>query len=88
VILRAGHVSCCGIVVSPANPDDEWSRLIMKLETVIFDVDGLLVASPDEPASRAALQDLMAGEWRSLVAGTTYTPERFTSKVYQGVCCW
>ena len=55
----------------------------MKLETVIFDVDGVLIASPHEQAWRAALQELMAGEWRSLRAGSSYAPERFTTEVYQ-----
>jgi beta-phosphoglucomutase-like phosphatase (HAD superfamily) len=40
------------------------------LQGVIFDVDGVLVASPHERAWQAALQELMAGDWRALAAAT------------------
>jgi beta-phosphoglucomutase-like phosphatase (HAD superfamily) len=53
------------------------------LKAVIFDVDGVLVASPPERAWQAALQELMATEWRDLVSSTSYAPERFTTEVYQ-----
>ncbi len=52
-------------------------------KAVIFDVDGVLVASPHEHAWQAALQELMAVEWKDLVASSSYTPERFTTEVYQ-----
>jgi beta-phosphoglucomutase len=51
----------------------------------IFDVDGVLVDSPHELAWRESLQELMEHEWRDISAQTSYTPERFTSEVYQEV---
>jgi trehalose/maltose hydrolase-like predicted phosphorylase/beta-phosphoglucomutase-like phosphatase (HAD superfamily) len=49
----------------------------------IFDVDGVLVDSPHELAWRESLRMLMEGEWRDLRGPTSWTPERFTSAVYQ-----
>jgi beta-phosphoglucomutase-like phosphatase (HAD superfamily) len=51
----------------------------------IFDVDGVLVDSPHEPAWRDALRELMDGEWSGIAADTTWTPEAFSSAVYQKV---
>jgi beta-phosphoglucomutase-like phosphatase (HAD superfamily) len=48
---------------------------------VIFDVDGVLVASPHERAWQESLRDLMATKWATTVG--TYSPERFTTAVYQ-----
>src|SRR5215475_8869704 len=56
---------------------------IMRFDGAIFDVDGVLVDSPHERAWREALQRLMAGPWRDIAAHTSYTPERFTTEVYQ-----
>lgn len=53
------------------------------LPAVIFDVDGVLVASPHERAWQDALEALMAGEWRSIAPSTSYRPDRFTAEVYQ-----
>ena len=50
---------------------------------VIFDVDGVLVASPHERAWQEALASLMATEWRDVAAATGYAPGRFTAAVYQ-----
>lgn len=50
---------------------------------VIFDVDGVLVDSPHERAWQEAVAELMAGPWRDIAPKTSYTPERFTSEVYQ-----
>jgi beta-phosphoglucomutase len=50
---------------------------------VIFDVDGVLVASPHERAWRDALAALIATDWKTVAPATTYTPERFTTAVYQ-----
>src|SRR5512141_88288 len=43
----------------------------MRFDGAIFDVDGVLVDSPHERA------------WREIVARTSYTPERYTTEVYQ-----
>ena len=51
----------------------------------IFDVDGVLVDSPDALAWQDALRDLMEGEWQGIRAQTSYSPERFTLTVYQHV---
>ncbi|HSC93665.1 MAG TPA: HAD-IA family hydrolase [Burkholderiales bacterium] len=53
------------------------------LAAVIFDVDGVLIASPHERAWREALDDLMRGAWRTLAKQTSYRPGAFTTEVYQ-----
>jgi trehalose/maltose hydrolase-like predicted phosphorylase/beta-phosphoglucomutase-like phosphatase (HAD superfamily) len=55
----------------------------MSFQGAIFDVDGVLVDSPHELAWRESLQMLMEGEWREVRDQTSWTPERFTSAVYQ-----
>lgn len=55
----------------------------MKYLGAIFDVDGVLVDSPHERAWRESLQRLMQGAWRELAPQTSYTPDRFTTAVYQ-----
>jgi beta-phosphoglucomutase len=50
---------------------------------VIFDVDGVLIDTPHERAWQAALQTLMTTEWLDIAPRTTYSPERFTTAVYQ-----
>jgi beta-phosphoglucomutase-like phosphatase (HAD superfamily) len=55
----------------------------MRFDGAIFDVDGVLVDSPHERAWRDALQRLMQGPWRDIVAQTSYTPERYSTEVYQ-----
>lgn len=47
---------------------------------IIFDVDGVLVASPHERAWQESLRDLVATKWGTV---GTYTPRRFTTAVYQ-----
>jgi len=49
----------------------------------IFDVDGVLVDSPHEKAWREALRELMEGEWSDIRDRTTWSPEAFTSHVYE-----
>ncbi len=51
----------------------------------IFDVDGVLVASPHERAWRETLAELMAKDWRGLAPSTRYRDEAFTNAFYQRV---
>ena len=51
----------------------------------IFDVDGVLVDSPHEAAWRDAFRELMETEWSDIRDQTSWTPDAFTSKVYQEV---
>jgi beta-phosphoglucomutase-like phosphatase (HAD superfamily) len=51
-------------------------------EGAIFDVDGVLVDSPHERAWRESLRELMEGEWSDIRDRTTWSPEAFTSRVY------
>ena len=55
----------------------------MPFEGAIFDVDGVLVDSPHERAWRESLRELMEGEWSDIRDRTTWTPEAFTSRVYE-----
>src|SRR5438270_4989122 len=49
----------------------------------IFDVDGVLVDSPHEKAWREALRELMESDWSDIRDRTTWSPEAFTSRVYE-----
>lgn len=49
----------------------------------VFDVDGVLVDSPHERAWRETLHELMEHDWRDVCSSSTYTPDAFTSRVYQ-----
>ncbi|MDQ6805367.1 MAG: HAD-IA family hydrolase [Actinomycetota bacterium] len=51
----------------------------------IFDVDGVLVDSPHEPAWREVLKELMEGDWADIRDQTTWTPPAFTAEVYQQI---
>ena len=57
----------------------------MGFRGAIFDVDGVLVDSPHEQAWREGLQQLMENEWSDIRDQTSYSPEKFTSEVYQRV---
>lgn len=57
----------------------------MTFQGAIFDVDGVLVDSPHEPAWRDALRELMEGDWSDIADHTTWTADGFTSEVYQKV---
>ena len=50
----------------------------------IFDVDGVLVDSPHEKAWRESLRELMENDWSDIRGQTTWSPEAFTSRVYEG----
>jgi beta-phosphoglucomutase-like phosphatase (HAD superfamily) len=54
-----------------------------KFQGAIFDVDGVLVDSPHEPAWRESLRKLMESGWRDIRDRTTWSPEAFTPHVYQ-----
>jgi beta-phosphoglucomutase len=58
-------------------------RVSSGFEGAIFDVDGVLVDSPHEKAWRESLRELMEGEWSDIRGRTTWSPEAFTSRVYQ-----
>jgi beta-phosphoglucomutase len=49
----------------------------------IFDVDGVLVDSPHEKAWRESLRELMENDWADIRDRTTWSPEAFTSRVYE-----
>jgi beta-phosphoglucomutase len=51
-------------------------------EGAIFDVDGVLVDSPHEKAWRDSLRELMESEWSDIRDRTTWSPDAFTSRVY------
>jgi beta-phosphoglucomutase len=55
----------------------------MPLEGAIFDVDGVLVDSPHERAWRESLAQLMQTAWSDIRDQTTWSPEGFTSRVYE-----
>jgi beta-phosphoglucomutase len=57
----------------------------MGFRGAISDVDGILVDSPHECAWRDALRQFTDTNWRGIRDRTTYSPERFTPKVYQEV---
>jgi len=49
----------------------------------IFDVDGVLVDSPHEMAWRETLRELMETRWSGVRDQTTWSPDGYTSQVYQ-----
>ncbi len=49
----------------------------------IFDVDGVLVASPHEREWGETLRRLFETEWSDILSKTSYAPERYTTAVYQ-----
>jgi len=54
-----------------------------RFQGAIFDVDGVLVDSPHEKAWRESLRELMESEWSDIRDQTSWSPEAFTSRVYQ-----
>ena len=73
----------------PARPQDRRRRSQMMaaegFRGAIFDVDGVLVDSPHEVAWRDTFNALMEHEWAGIRDQTSWTPEAFTSEVYQQV---
>jgi HAD superfamily hydrolase (TIGR01509 family) len=62
---------------------NEEAQRPTRLAAAIFDVDGVLVASPHERAWQEAFAELMEGEWREIAPATSYAPGRFDSALYQ-----
>ena len=54
-----------------------------RFQGAIFDVDGVLVDSPHEKAWRESLRELMESNWSDIRERTTWSPEAFTSAVYE-----
>ncbi len=54
-----------------------------KFRGAIFDVDGVLVDSPHEKAWRESLRQLMESDWSGVRNQTSWSPEAFTSRVYE-----
>jgi beta-phosphoglucomutase len=52
-------------------------------QAAIFDVDGVLVDSPHEEAWRESLRELMESDWADVRERTTWSPDAFTSRLYQ-----
>src|ERR1700732_255237 len=64
-------------------PETEKEGRMPKFQGSIFDVDGVLVDSPHEKAWRESLRELMESSWRDIRDQTTWSPEAFTSRVYE-----
>ncbi len=54
-----------------------------KFQGSIFDVDGVLVDSPHEKAWRESMRELMESDWSDIRDRTTWSPEAFSSRVYE-----
>jgi len=54
-----------------------------QFQGAVFDVDGVLVDSPHEKAWREALRQLMERDWSDIREQTNWSPEAFTSRVYE-----
>ena len=54
-----------------------------QFQGAIFDVDGVLVDSPHQKAWRESLRELMENDWSDIRDHTTWSPEAFTSRVYE-----
>jgi beta-phosphoglucomutase len=62
-----------------------WQAERVAFRGAIFDVDGVLVDSPHEPAWRDSLRALMEGDWADIAGKTSWTPDAFTTEVYNTV---
>ena len=54
-----------------------------KFQGSIFDVDGVLVRRVHQKAWRESLRELMESSWRGIRDRTTWSPDAFTTLVYQ-----
>jgi beta-phosphoglucomutase len=59
------------------------SRGVAAAQAVVFDVDGVLIATPHERAWREALDELMATDWGAISSKINYAPGSLTTGVYQ-----
>ncbi|MCC7106226.1 MAG: HAD-IA family hydrolase, partial [Chloroflexi bacterium] len=86
-VCAAIRAQCLQHSRAPRHSATRWPEVLFTVSFAgaIFDVDGVLVASPHERAWQEALNRLMATEWRDLAARIEYRPERFTTAVYQEV---
>ena len=55
---------------------------VPKFQGAIFDIDGVLVDSPRREAWRESLRQLMESDWSDIRNRTSWSPEAFTSGVY------
>jgi HAD superfamily hydrolase (TIGR01509 family) len=69
----------------PVQPGEASVHARHRLTGAIFDVDGVLVASPHERAWREALDALLATLGHDAVVATGYRPGAFTTTVYQQI---
>lgn len=65
------------------NGDAAHQRPPLSVPAIIFDVDGVLVASPHERAWQESLACLMGSDWQEAAAASSYAPDKFTTSVYQ-----
>jgi len=72
-------------VRTPARAHGKLLSGIEQVRGANFDVDGVLVDSVHEHAWQDALRQLMDTDWRGIRDWTTYSPERFTPKLYRSM---
>jgi trehalose/maltose hydrolase-like predicted phosphorylase/beta-phosphoglucomutase-like phosphatase (HAD superfamily) len=81
--LRGGDTVAFMVGDAPASGPRRTAPVASRFAAAIFDIDGVLVDSPHEPAWRETLRELMEGDWRNIRPQTSWAPDRFTSHVYQ-----
>ena len=71
-------------VVTGREPEQPvMSSSAAAIQGAIFGVDGVLVDSPHEKAWRESLRELMQSDWSDIRDRTTWSPEAFSSRVYE-----
>ena len=83
--LRAGESTTFALRHQARSVARATRRTRTRFEGAIFDVDGVLVDSPHEVAWCETLRELMETRWTDIRPDTTWTPDGFTSQVYQQV---